>query len=399
MAQRSRQVADERRRLRALRRALSGQERRVAERRITATLRRMGCTARGRRVALYLARDGEVDLAELIRAARRGGARLYAPHITSQRRRAMRFLPLPEDRALRRNWYGIDEPEHQPALGIAPGRPRHRPDAAGRLRPSWPPPRHGGGLLRPRASAAARRRRRVATTAHRRRRLRLPGDRHDRGGALGRPARPGRDGTRRVATATRIRPTHGVNAVKYWLFKTEPSTFGVDHLARARNATTAWDGVRNYQARNMLRDDMQKGDLGFLYHSSCDEPGIAGIVRVVRAGYPEAAALDPKTCLLRSGKRSEAAALVQRRHQPRAAHRPADHARNLAQTCASEPQGHGDTAKRQPALGDAGERPGVEVHTHARVRKYLDFQCERHIDDRKRQMPRARIAETQRRDP
>jgi 5-formyltetrahydrofolate cyclo-ligase len=122
MAQRSRQVADERRRLRALRRALSGQERRVAERRITATLRRMGCTARGRRVALYLARDGEVDLAELIRAARRGGARLYAPHITSQRRRAMRFLPLPEDRALRRNWYGIDEPEHQPALGIAPGR-------------------------------------------------------------------------------------------------------------------------------------------------------------------------------------------------------------------------------------------------------------------------------------
>jgi len=82
--------------------------------------------------------------------------------------------------------------------------------------------------------------------------------------------------------------------VKYWLFKTEPSTFGVEHLARAKNATTAWDGVRNYQARNMLRDEMQKGDLGFLYHSSCDEPGIAGIVRVVRAGYPEAAALDPK---------------------------------------------------------------------------------------------------------
>jgi len=54
-------------------------------------------------------------------SASRGGARLYAPHITSQRRRAMRFLPLPEDRALRRNWYGIDEPEHQPALGIAPG--------------------------------------------------------------------------------------------------------------------------------------------------------------------------------------------------------------------------------------------------------------------------------------
>ena len=85
--------------------------------------------------------------------------------------------------------------------------------------------------------------------------------------------------------------------MKYWLFKTEPSTFGVDHLARAKNATTAWDGVRNYQARNMLRDDMQKGDLGFLYHSSCDEPGIAGIVgtmEIVRAGHPEPK--DPRWC-------------------------------------------------------------------------------------------------------
>ena len=75
--------------------------------------------------------------------------------------------------------------------------------------------------------------------------------------------------------------------MKYWLFKTEPSTFGVDISRARRSATTAWDGVRNYQARNMLRDDMQKGDLGFLYHSSCDVPGIAGIVKVVRAGYPD----------------------------------------------------------------------------------------------------------------
>ena len=187
MAQRSRQVADERRRLRGLRRALAGQERRAAERRIAATLRRLGCTARGRRVALYLARDGEVDLAELIRAARRGGARLYAPHITSQRRRTMRFLPL------RRR------PGAAGATGTASTNPSTDrrsesrrvdldvdPDAAGRLRPSWPSPRHGGGLLRPRAAAAARRRRRVATAAARRRRLRLPGNRHDRGGAVGR---------------------------------------------------------------------------------------------------------------------------------------------------------------------------------------------------------------------
>jgi predicted RNA-binding protein with PUA-like domain len=82
--------------------------------------------------------------------------------------------------------------------------------------------------------------------------------------------------------------------MRYWLFKTEPSTFGVEDLARARRATTAWDGVRNYQARNMLRDEIAKGDLGFLYHSSCEVPGIAGIVKVVRAGYPEAAAFDPK---------------------------------------------------------------------------------------------------------
>lgn len=82
--------------------------------------------------------------------------------------------------------------------------------------------------------------------------------------------------------------------MKYWLFKTEPATFSVDDLARARDSTTAWDGVRNYQVRNMLRDEMQVGDQGFLYHSSCDVPGIYGVMRVVRAGYPERAALDRK---------------------------------------------------------------------------------------------------------
>jgi predicted RNA-binding protein with PUA-like domain len=82
--------------------------------------------------------------------------------------------------------------------------------------------------------------------------------------------------------------------MNYWLFKSEPDAFGVDDLARARGATTAWDGVRNYQVRNMLRDQVRLGDCGFFYHSSCETPGIYGIVRVVRAGYPERAALDPK---------------------------------------------------------------------------------------------------------
>jgi len=83
--------------------------------------------------------------------------------------------------------------------------------------------------------------------------------------------------------------------MNYWLFKSEPDTFGVDDLARLRGATTPWDGVRNYQVRNMMRDEMRVGDQGFFYHSSCAVPGIAGIVRVVRKGYPEKAAFDPKS--------------------------------------------------------------------------------------------------------
>ena len=78
--------------------------------------------------------------------------------------------------------------------------------------------------------------------------------------------------------------------MRQWLMKTEPSTFGIDDLERAPRRTTSWEGVRNFQARNMLRDDFRRGDLAFLYHSSCPEPGIAGIVEVVRAGYPDASA-------------------------------------------------------------------------------------------------------------
>jgi len=82
--------------------------------------------------------------------------------------------------------------------------------------------------------------------------------------------------------------------MSYWLFKSEPSSFSIDNLARAPGRRTAWDGVRNYQARNMLRDEMKKGDRAFFYHSSCEVPGITGIVAIVSKGYPDATAFDPK---------------------------------------------------------------------------------------------------------
>ncbi|HEY1283446.1 MAG TPA: EVE domain-containing protein [Steroidobacteraceae bacterium] len=76
--------------------------------------------------------------------------------------------------------------------------------------------------------------------------------------------------------------------------KTEPTTFSIEDLAKAPRSTTAWDGVRNFQARNMLRDQMKKGDLAFLYYSSTDVPGIVGVMEIVKEGYPDATAFDKK---------------------------------------------------------------------------------------------------------
>jgi predicted RNA-binding protein with PUA-like domain len=75
--------------------------------------------------------------------------------------------------------------------------------------------------------------------------------------------------------------------MRCWLMKSEPDVFGVDALAAAPKQTAAWWGVRNYQARNFMRDDMHLGDLALFYHSSCPEPGIAGIMRVSRLAYPD----------------------------------------------------------------------------------------------------------------
>lgn len=75
--------------------------------------------------------------------------------------------------------------------------------------------------------------------------------------------------------------------------KSEPDAFSIDNLQNRPNQTEHWDGVRNYQARNMMRDQMAVGDQVFFYHSNCDEPGIVGIAEVVRTGYPDHTAFDP----------------------------------------------------------------------------------------------------------
>ncbi len=79
----------------------------------------------------------------------------------------------------------------------------------------------------------------------------------------------------------------------YWLMKSEPSEFSVDDLRERPRQREPWDGVRNYQARNMMRDQMKKGDLAFFYHSNCATPGIVGIMKIVREAYPDPTAFDP----------------------------------------------------------------------------------------------------------
>jgi len=81
----------------------------------------------------------------------------------------------------------------------------------------------------------------------------------------------------------------------YWLLKTEPTTFSIDDLAKKSNQTEPWEGVRNYQARNFIRDEMQMGDQAFFYHSNCASLGIVGIVQIVSEAEPDATAFDPKS--------------------------------------------------------------------------------------------------------
>lgn len=78
----------------------------------------------------------------------------------------------------------------------------------------------------------------------------------------------------------------------YWLFKTEPDAFSIDDLKNAQNHTTIWEGVRNYQARNFMRDEVKVGDLVMIYHSSCKLVGVVGIAVVTKAAYPDPTQFD-----------------------------------------------------------------------------------------------------------
>jgi predicted RNA-binding protein with PUA-like domain len=83
-------------------------------------------------------------------------------------------------------------------------------------------------------------------------------------------------------------------ARRHWLVKSEPETFSFDDLLASPKRTTGWDGVRNYQARNFMRDDMKRGDLVFFYHSNAEPTAIVGVAEVAREAYPDHTALDPK---------------------------------------------------------------------------------------------------------
>jgi len=81
--------------------------------------------------------------------------------------------------------------------------------------------------------------------------------------------------------------------MKYWLFKSEPNCFSYDDLLKCKNQTEPWDGVRNYQARNFMRDEMRVGDLGIFYHSNCKPPHAIGLLEIVSAGRPDPTQFDP----------------------------------------------------------------------------------------------------------
>ncbi len=85
-----------------------------------------------------------------------------------------------------------------------------------------------------------------------------------------------------------------ITPMSYWLMKSEPETFSLDDLKSSPKKTTKWDGIRNFQARNMMRDDMKKGDEVFFYHSNCKVPAIVGVAEIASSeAYPDVTQFDP----------------------------------------------------------------------------------------------------------
>jgi predicted RNA-binding protein with PUA-like domain len=93
--------------------------------------------------------------------------------------------------------------------------------------------------------------------------------------------------------------------MRYWLLKSEPDVFSFDHLKKRPRKTEPWNGVRNYQARNFMRDDMAVGDLALFYHSSCPQPGVAGVARVSKEAYPDPTQFDPSSEYFDAGSKHE----------------------------------------------------------------------------------------------
>jgi predicted RNA-binding protein with PUA-like domain len=93
--------------------------------------------------------------------------------------------------------------------------------------------------------------------------------------------------------------------MRYWLLKSEPDVFSFADLKKRPKKTEPWNGVRNYQVRNMMRDDMKVGDLGLFYHSSCEVPGVAGVVRIASEGKPDPTQFDPKSEYYDKGSKKE----------------------------------------------------------------------------------------------
>ncbi len=157
--------------------------------------------------------------------------------------------------------------------------------------------------------------------------------------------------------------------MKYWLMKSEPDVFGIDDLKAAPGKTEPWDGVRNYQVRNMMRDEMQPGDLAFFYHSNCKQPGIAGIMKITRAGYPDSTAFDPKKKYYdpKSDPDNPRWFMVDVKY--------VRHMRRVHHTCRTErlpaTVGPATGATRQPVIGAAGNQTTVGFHSRSGINHYL----------------------------